>query len=121
MDDEKNFESIGHAITHLQRATKKEIRDERKMGRDAAHAERDAKKNNLTKEIRDDERVEKDIYHFLYHTIRSMNYLIEIEKKDHLVELKINIKNKYSSMIEKEVKFLINELRSIGSLDSELL
>ena len=115
------LESIEVAISHLRRATKKEFRDERKMSSDVNHLEKDVKKNNSSREVRDDERVERDIYHFLYHTIRSMNYLIQIEKNESAFEKQDHIKNKFKEPIEKEVRVLIRELRAIGSLDARSL
>lgn len=112
-------ESMLHAIKFMQRNIRRELRDARHLKNDARHEEKDSKHHDTKHEIRDAEKVENDIYHFLYHNIRVMNALIEVERDQDFVENQEHIHNEYKSKIAREVNFLLQELRRIGALDRQ--
>ena len=110
-------ESMKHAAKYMRRFTRKEIRDENHLLKDIKREEKHSKQHDVAAESVDAEHIERDIYKFLFHNIRVMNSLIQIEKDQDFVENQEHFKNPYRAKIAREVVILMKELRRIGALD----
>jgi len=119
--EKHEVESIEKAIKYMIRFTRLELKDEKLLKRFEHKEESAIEHNDLKKEEKFFERSEGEISDFLEHLIKGLKALITIELDEEKISKDAGLKEDFKAKINREIKFLIKELRKLNLLNEKTL